>query len=479
MYRGRVIVGEPDSPPVPIHCYTCAIPVRGDVHINAPVHPVGQALSAFENPVATDVKPLRIALLGYRSAPFSGGQGVYLKYLSRALKSLGHEVSVISGPPYPHLDAGIPLHQLPSLDLYAHGLGAITWAQFWRDPLARREWWSKLTGGFVEPWTFGERARRWVLANADNFDVIHDNQTLSDGILALQTAGIPLVTTIHHPITRDRQLAVESESVWYRKLLVRRWYDFLDMQERVAKQLNHIVTVSGISRRDIVADFGVDPRRVAVMYNGVDTEVFRPLDGKDRKVSQIMAIASADTPTKGLQILLPAVAQLIAAGKQLEVVLVGKPKPEGETVQLIRALGLQEHIQWYQDLEQEQIAELYAESTIAVVPSLYEGFGLPAVEAMACGIPLISSDGGALGEVAGDAALVVPAGDVAALAAAIQELLENPARREELGRLGRARAERKFSWQACAQRLVAHYRSVIESTNQHPRASQESGLTRC
>ena len=455
------------------------IPVRGDVHINAPVHPVGQALSAFENPVAPDVKPLRIALLGYRSAPFSGGQGVYLKYLSRALKSLGHEVSVISGPPYPHLDADIPLHKLPSLDLYAHGLGAITWAQFWRDPLARREWWSKLTGGFVEPWTFGERARRWVFANADNFDVIHDNQTLSDGILALQTAGIPLVTTIHHPITRDRQLAVESENVWYRKLLVRRWYDFLDMQERVAKQLNHIVTVSGISRRDIVADFGVDPRRVAVMYNGVDTEVFRPVDGKDRKVSQIMAIASADTPTKGLQILLPAVAQLITAGKQLEVVLVGKPKPEGETVQLVRALGLQEHIQWYRDLEQEQIAELYAESTIAVVPSLYEGFGLPAVEAMACGIPLISSDGGALGEVAGDAALVVPAGDVAALAAAIQELLENPERREELGRLGRARAEREFSWQVCAQRLVAHYRSVIESTAQHPRAAQESGSSRC
>lgn len=455
------------------------IPVRGDVHINAPVHPVGQALSAFENPVAPDVKPLRIALLGYRSAPFSGGQGVYLKYLSRALKSLGHQVSVISGPPYPHLDADIPLHKLPSLDLYAHGLGAITWAQFWRDPLARREWWSKLTGGFVEPWTFGERARRWVFANADNFDVIHDNQSLSDGILALQTAGIPLVTTIHHPITRDRQLAVESENVWYRKLLVRRWYDFLDMQERVAKQLNHIVTVSGISRRDIVADFGVDPRRVAVMYNGVDTEVFRPVDGKDRKVSQIMAIASADTPTKGLQILLPAVAQLITAGKQLEVVLVGKPKPEGETVQLVRALGLQEHIQWYRDLEQEQIAELYAESTIAVVPSLYEGFGLPAVEAMACGIPLISSDGGALGEVAGDAALVVPAGDVAALAAAIQELLENPERREELGRLGRARAEREFSWQVCAQRLVAHYRSVIESTAQHPRAAQESGSSRC
>ena len=455
------------------------IPVRGDVHINAPVHPVGQALSAFENPVAPDVKPLRIALLGYRSAPFSGGQGVYLKYLSRALKSLGHEVSVISGPPYPHLDADIPLHKLPSLDLYAHGLGAITWAQFWRDPLARREWWSKLTGGFVEPWTFGERARRWVFANADNFDVIHDNQTLSDGILALQTAGIPLVTTIHHPITRDRQLAVESENVWYRKLLVRRWYDFLDMQERVAKQLNHIVTVSGISRRDIVADFGVDPRRVAVMYNGVDTEVFRPVDGKDRKVSQIMAIASADTPTKGLQILLPAVAQLITAGKQLEVVLVGKPKPEGETVQLVRALGLQEHIQWYRDLEQEQIAELYAESTIAVVPSLYEGFGLPAVEAMACGIPLISSDGGALGEVAGNAALVVPAGDVAALAAAIQELLENPERREELSRLGRARAEGEFSWQVCAQRLVAHYRSVIESTAQHPRAAQESGSSRC
>ena len=429
----------------------------------------------LEKSKLAEVSPrLRIALLGYRSAPFSGGQGVYLKYLSRALASLGHSVSVVSGPPYPHLDANITLHKLPSLDLYARGLSSVTWRQIWQDPLARREWWSKLTGGFVEPWTFGERARQWLLEHADSFDIIHDNQTLSDGILSLQDAGLPLVTTIHHPITRDRKLACEAETRWYNKLLVLRWYDFLTMQQRVAKKLDHIVTVSGVSRRDIVADFGVDPRRVAVMYNGVDVDLFKPRPNRPRKPNQIMATASADTPTKGLQVLLPAVADLIAAGKHIKVVLIGKPKQGGDTEQLIRKLGLEPHIRWYRDLEQERIVDLYAESTLAVVPSLYEGFGLPAVEAMACGIPLICSDGGALAEVVGDAARVVPAGNISALTAALADLLENVAAREELSQRGRARAQSEFSWQVCAQRLTAYYQSVM-SLGDHTADQLETG----
>jgi len=429
----------------------------------------------LEKSALAEVSPrLRIALLGYRSAPFSGGQGVYLKYLSRALASLGHSVSVVSGPPYPHLDANITLHKLPSLDLYARGLSSVTWRQIWQDPLARREWWSKLTGGFVEPWTFGERARQWLLEHADSFDVIHDNQTLSDGILSLQDAGLPLVTTIHHPITRDRKLACEAETRWYNKLLVLRWYDFLTMQQRVAKKLDHIVTVSGVSRRDIVADFGVDPRRVAVMYNGVDVDLFTPRPDQARKPNQIMATASADTPTKGLHILLPAVADLIAAGRDINVVLIGKPRQGGDTEQLIRRLGLEPHIRWYHDLEQERIVDLYAESTLAVVPSLYEGFGLPAVEAMACGIPLVCSDGGALAEVVGDAARVVPAGNISALTAALADLLDNVAAREELGQRGRSRAQSEFSWQVCAQRLTAYYQSVI-SLGAHTADRLETG----
>jgi glycosyltransferase involved in cell wall biosynthesis len=147
-------------------------------------------------------RPLRIALLGYRSAPFSGGQGVYLRYLSQALQALGHHVTVVSGPPYPHLVEGVELVKLPSLDLYSRDLWSVG-PQELRNRLGRKEWLSKLSGGFAEPWAFGERARDWLLENANHFDVIHDNQTLAPGILDLQKAGLPVVTTIHHPITRD------------------------------------------------------------------------------------------------------------------------------------------------------------------------------------------------------------------------------------------------------------------------------------
>ena len=151
---------------------------------------------------------LRIALLGYRSAPFSGGQGVYIRYLSQALMMLGHDVTVISGPPYPHLVDGIRLVKLPSLDLYARDLWSVTRAEL-SDPLGRREWLSKLTGGFAEPATFGERVCNWLLDHAGDFDVVHDNQTLAGGIVDVQRAGLPVVTTIHHPITRDLRVALE------------------------------------------------------------------------------------------------------------------------------------------------------------------------------------------------------------------------------------------------------------------------------
>lgn len=383
-------------------------------------------------------------------------------YLSRALTAMGHRVTVISGPPYPHLDATVTLQKLPSLDLYANGLKSVKLATLIGDPLGRAEWFSKLTGGFIEPWTFGERVREWLRPRLGEFDIIHDNQTLADGVLDLQFTGIPLVTTIHHPITRDRRLAINAEPRWYLKLLVARWHSFLGMQQRVARQLDHIVTVSGASKTDIVADFGVDPSRVTVMHNGVDTRLFRPIPEITRKPGQIMATASADTPTKGLQILLRAAARLRRDWPELSLLLIGKPRPEGETRRLVGELGLEDRIRWVSDVDYETMVQLYAESAIAVVPSLYEGFGLPAVEAMACGIPLVSSDGGALAEVVADGGQVVPAGDVDAMTHALDALLGDEGARRELGSRGRERAERFFSWDVCAQRLVDYYRERLE-----------------
>ena len=406
-------------------------------------------------------RPLRIALLGYRSAPFSGGQGVYLRYLSQALQALGHHVTVVSGPPYPHLVEGVELVKLPSLDLYSRDLWSVG-PQELRNRLGRKEWLSKLSGGFAEPWAFGERARDWLLENANHFDVIHDNQTLAPGMLDLQKAGLPVVTPIHHPITRDLRVALAGEPIWWRRLLIRRWHSFLGMQKRVASRLNHIATVSAASAIDIATDFGVPPSAISIVPNGVDTALFRPLPAVARNPNQIIATASADAPLKGLSVLLHALYSLCETWPDLRLVLIARRKPGGATESLINRLGLAERIRFVGNATHEDINRLYAESAVAVVPSLYEGFGLPAVEAMAAGIPLVSSDGGALSEVVSSGGLQVPAGDSAALVSALHKVLSCPELARDLGNRGLARAKTHFCWSICARQMVRLYRASID-----------------
>ena len=409
---------------------------------------------------APDERPLRIALLGYRSAPHSGGQGIYLKYLSRSLAKLGHQVTVISGPPYPELDDSVALVELPSLDLYQHGLRSVTPRQL-LNRLNRIEWLSKLTGGFAEPWLFGERFTRWYADREGSFDVIHDNQTLADGILKIQDGKTPLVTTIHHPITRDYAVALAAEPKWYMRLLIHRWHGFLRMQKRVAKRLNAVVTVSEASAIDIAADFAVKPEAISVMPLGVDIDVFRPLSGVQREACRLMTTASADAPLKGLPVLLKAMALLRPQFPELTLSLIGRPKADGEARRLIAALDLEDAIDYRHGISTEEMVASYARATVAVVPSLYEGFGLPAIEAMACGVPLVSTNGGALPEVVGEAGKLVDAGDEQALAVAIASLLLCSSEREQLAAAGRERAIQEYCWDRCAERMVAYYREVI------------------
>ena len=405
-------------------------------------------------------RPLRIALLGYRSAPHSGGQGVYLNYLSRYLRRRGHSVTVISGPPYPHLDDDIDLVKLESLDLYENGLGSVRLRHFF-SRLDRIEWLSKLTGGFAEPYTFGERVKKWFVGRERDFDIIHDNQTIADGVLELQTRGLPLVTTIHHPITRDYRVALASEPKWYMRLLIHRWHSFLRMQKRVAPQLQSVVTVSTASATDIATDFGVAPEAISVMHLGVDTEMFRPLPAIMREPFRLMTTASADAPLKGLSHLLKALAALRPDYPDMRLTLVGRPKPDGETQRLINSLGLADCIDCCKGISHEEMVEKYARATVAVVPSMYEGFGLPAVEAMACGVPLVSTSGGALAEVVADAALVVSPGDGNALAQQIKRLFDDASLRDEYASRGLQRVEQHFCWERCAERMEAYYRERI------------------
>lgn len=415
-------------------------------------------------PATVPARPLRIALLGYRSQPYSGGQGVYLKYLSKALVEAGHAVDVISGPPYPHLDPRVRLIELPSLDLFANGLTSLR-PHHLKSTTNIIEWLSKLTGGFAEPYTFGRRAVKYLKENGHNYDLIHDNQSLSYGMLQIQDLGLPLVTTVHHPITSDLRIALSAARNWYERLLIKRWHSFLTMQKRVVKQLHNIVTVSDCSRQDIAKDFGIQPAGIGIVYNGIDTDEFAPMPEVQRKSLRLMATASADAPLKGLRYLLRAYAQLLPKYPELELLIVSKPKPGGKTERLIRYLGIQDKVQFVSGISTQEMVRYYAEATIAIVPSVYEGFGLPAGEAMACAVPVVSTDGGALPEVVGDAGVIVPAKSIDALAQAIDALLQDPTKREELGARGRERILDEFCWNVCARQMVNYYEKVLANAD--------------
>lgn len=407
-------------------------------------------------------RPLRIALLGYRSAPHVGGQGIYIKYLSAALARAGHTVDVFSGPPYPELDAGITLIRVPSLDLYAsdNHVTALRW-QHLRSFTDIWEWWTMLTGGFGEPYTFGRRIRK--LIHAGDYDIVHDNQSLCFGLLALQARGISVVATIHHPIHRDRQLALNAQNAWGMRLLVRRWYSFLTMQEKVVRKLDHLITVSRCSQQDIAEHFTLKGD-ITVISNGIDTDMFRPMPHIRRVPQRLITTASSDQPLKGLRFLILALQTLVKDWPDIELRVIGKLDKQSANLALIHQLNLGQHISFVSGISSEALVEEYNRASIAVCPSLYEGFGLPAGEAMACELPVVTTDGGALPEVVGDAGIVVPAGDPAALAGAIQRLLLNPKQADYLGQKGRERILANFCWNQVAHQLTAYYHRIIAAT---------------
>ena len=407
-------------------------------------------------------KPLNIALLGYRSNPYSGGQGVYLKHLAKALVDMGHRVDVISGEPYPELDARVDLVKLPGLNLYEHPNPA--WPltqQRWRDPLNVFEWASYWSGGFPEPFTFGHRLLRHFKTTRPRYDIIHDNQSLCTGLLGLMRRGYAVTSTIHHPITFDRDIALQNTQEWGLRLLIRRWHRFLQMQTQVTRQLPYITTVSENSKRDIASAFAICEKRIEVVLNGIDSDIFQPMPTVAREPYHLITTASADQPLKGTQHLIPAVAELAARYPDLKLTFIGAPKPGGKTEQLIQSFQLDERIEFHHGLSFDEIKQLYAKASVAVVPSEYEGFGFPAGEAMACAVPLVSTDGGALPEVVGDAGVIVPSMNPQALAKAIGDLFENPAERARLSEAGRRRMVEHFSWARTAQEFTQHYHQVI------------------
>jgi len=407
-------------------------------------------------------QPLKICLLTYRGNPNCGGQGVYIKHLSKALSDLGHDVDVLSGPPYPHLDPGVRLHQLPSLDLYnAEHPFRLKKVSSLANPLNMYEFITMCTGRFPEPYTFGVRAYRYLQKNKKKYDIVHDNQCLSYGIGKIADEVVPTIATIHHPITVDRQEEFKSATTQKKINMIKRWYSFIKMQKEVARQLSHIVTVSECSKIDIAKEFSIHASKFRVIPNGINKEFFYPVQNGPRPENTIIVTNSADTPLKGLRYLLEAVSQ-VRKKQSVKLTVIGEPKKNGTVKKLVEELKISDIVHFTGRIQNEEFADYYSKATIAVVPSLYEGFGLPAAEAMACGVPLISTSGGALPEVVGDAGIIVPPADPGALAREIMYLFKHPDQRKRMAKAGIERVDSIFNWPKAASDMVDVYREAID-----------------
>lgn len=406
--------------------------------------------------------PLRIAYLTYRGKPHVGGQGVYTRHLTKALADLGHHVEVFGGQPYPILDSRIPLHKLPSLDIFNDQYPG-RFPAYWeiKDWPSFVETAQFLKGTFGEPRAFSIRAYNELSKRVNDFDLVHDNQCLGYGILKIEKK-IPTIVTLHHPITKDRKLEMEHTKTWWKRRAISRWYSFVNMQGKVASKMPRVVVVSENSIADIHTDMKVSLDRMKLVPVGVDPDLFTPLPHISRKPGHLITTASADVALKGLSYLLEALAK-IRTERDVHLTIIGRPR-EGANADLIRKLGLTDCITHVSGVSDERIVELYAESELAIVPSLYEGFSLPAIEAMSTGICLVATTGGALPEVTGtdnDTVLSCPAGDAEALAASIRRGLDNADLRNRIGAAGRTRVVERWSWKHCAQLTVDQYREVL------------------
>ena len=407
---------------------------------------------------------MKIGLLSYRSNPFSGGQGIYVQHLSLALSKLGHQVDIISGPPYPDLHKDINLIKIPSLGLFEleDNLRLKSFKRsFFFNSIDFSEWLGVLSGSFPEPYTFGKRVNNYLSKTTNDYDLIHDNQSLSYALIDIQEE-IPLVTTIHHPITRDHKLALEEAKNWKERLSANRWHSFLRMQKKVAPQLNRIVCPSHQSKADVMEEFKVNKNNIDVVLNGIDLDSFNRDEDIEKIPFRIITTASADVPLKGLKFLIEAMTEIIHEIPEAHLIVLGKAKKEGDILKQISSLNLEEKISFHSGLSQAEVVSLYSSSHICVIPSLYEGFGFGAGEAMACGLPLVSTQSGGLKEVIGRDAVIIEPASSKAIVRAVKDLFSNKEKQLSLSRSGRKRMENEFNWMKAAKAYEKIYSKTIK-----------------
>ena len=413
------------------------------------------------------MQKLKIAILSYRSAPFGGGQGIYIRDISRALSIVGHRIDVISGPPYPNLVDEINLIKLPGLDLFQTFSFKERLRIFYNIKNKKLvdfyEFISVLFGGFPEMRTFGYRANKFLKLSS-HYDIIIDNQSLSYGILEIQKR-FPLIEIIHHPISKDYKFEYETASSFLYKLSRHRWYSFLKMQKKVAKNINNIVTPSKNSKKDIVVDFGVNQKNINVINNGLDINIFIPYKNIKRDPFRLITTASADVALKGLDYSLRSLASLSKNFSEISLLVIGQLKKNGHTSRLIKELGIEDRVLFKTALTKEEIAKEYASSSVAIVSSLYEGFGYPVIEAMSCEIPLIATNTSSIPELVGDFATLIPPMNENELSEAIKKILNNYEKYKKIAESGRHHIIENFNWLKITQKYEDMIYKTIQDFN--------------
>ena len=385
--------------------------------------------------------------MSYRSAPFGGGQGIYVYELSKALNNIGHNVDVISGPPYPELIADIELIKLPGLNLFSTFKFRERLKIFFHTKNKSLDDWyefsSTLMGGFPELQTFGNRAK--IFLSDKNYDAVIDNQSISFGMIDIQKSK-PLIEIMHHPISKDYFYDLKFARGLVQRLSKMRWFSFLKMQKKVAKQIKVVVTPSLNSKQDIHHDFKVPMQNIQVIPNGIDFNTFCALPNIVPRVNGVITTASADVPLKGLDFSLHAIARLKSEYPDINLTVIGSPRAEGHTERLIKRLKLEEQVSFKTNLTKEEITHEYAKSSVAVVSSLYEGFGFPVGEAMACATPLVATNVASIPEITGSFAQLIPAEDAEAIYQGIKNIFQSPQKYKIQAELGRQHIIENFNW---------------------------------
>ena len=408
------------------------------------------------------MRKLNIAILSYRSAQFGGGQGVYIRDISNALNLKGHNVDVISGPPYPNLNSGINLIKLPGLDLFETFSFRDRVRKFFRKKNKKLddyyEFFSVLFGGFPEPRTFGKRAARYLELH-NNYDLVIDNQSLSYGMIDIQKR-LPFIEIIHHPITFDYKYELASSNKIKYRISRYRWYSFLKMQKKVAPNIKRIITPSKSSREGIVNEFKCNKENITVINNGLDTDEFSPEDNSKRIEYRLITTASADVPLKGLDFSLKALKKLKKDFPNIHLVVIGSIKKGGHTEKLIKKLGIDDDVIFKSNLTKSEIKKCYSKSSIAIVSSLYEGFGYPVIEAMSCEVPLIATNVSSIPELTLKFAKLIEPKNEEMIYKSVKDILANYDKYKKIAFQGREHVINQFNW----IKIIQEYENIIFET---------------